>query len=102
VAALRDELFTSQRDFTLAILRESASDTDAAARVRAWGESRKTALARWEQLLAELRATTNLDFAMVTVAARQLKAIIGAVMPSPPVAAPPLSVTSLRRTGAAE
>jgi glutamate dehydrogenase len=102
VAALRDELFTSQREFTLAILREGPSDADAAARVRAWGESRKTALARWEQLLAELRATTNLDFAMVTVAARQLKAIIGAIMPSPPVAAPPLSVTSLRRTGAAE
>ena len=28
--------------------------------------------------------------------AEQLKAIIGAIMPSPPIAAPPLSVTSLR------
>ncbi len=95
VAALRDELFATQRDFTLAILRETPSDADAPAQVKAWSEARKGALARWEQLLAELRGTSNLDFAMVTVAARQLKSMIGAA-PQAPAAAAPQSITSLR------
>ena len=78
VAALRDELFATQREFTLSILRESDTDRDPGARVRGWGISRAAALLRWEQLLAELRAGAHLDFAMVTVAARQLKTVLGA------------------------
>jgi glutamate dehydrogenase len=93
VAALRDELFATQRAFTLAILRDTAKDTDAAGRVNLWREARKGALLRWEQLLAELRATAKLDFAMVTVASRQLVGMIGA-SPVPP--APPISMTNLR------
>jgi glutamate dehydrogenase len=87
VAALRNELFATQRDFALAILRETPPDADTSGRVRAWGVSRYSALTRWEQLLAELRATSNLDFAMMTVAARQLKAIAGAPSPQSPMAA---------------
>jgi glutamate dehydrogenase len=97
VAALRNELFASQRDFTLAILREVPGDADTASRVRAWGASRQSALTRWEQLLAELRATSHLDFAMVTVAARQLKAIAG--VPSPATTA---AQTATAHSAAAE
>jgi glutamate dehydrogenase len=95
VAALRDELFATQRAFTLSILQETSKDLDAAARVAAWRDARKGALQRWEQLLSELRATTTLDFAMVTVAARQLEGMIKAV-PSAPSPAAPHSKTSLR------
>jgi glutamate dehydrogenase len=94
VAALRDELFATQRAFTLAILRDTSKESDAASRVNAWRDARKAALLRWEQLLGELRATATLDFAMVTVAARQLGSMIGAA-PTPPAAAPQ-SMTSLR------
>jgi len=95
VAALRDELFATQRAFTLAILRDTPKELDAAARVNAWRDARKGALLRWEQLLGELRATTTLDFAMVTVAARQLGGMIGAG-PTSPTPAAPLSMTNLR------
>jgi glutamate dehydrogenase len=96
VAALRDELFATQRAFTLAILRDTPKDSDAQSRVNAWRDARKAALLRWEQLLGELRATTTLDFAMVTVAARQLGSMIGAAPTPPAPLAPPLSMTSLR------
>jgi glutamate dehydrogenase len=96
VAALRDELFATQRAFTLAILRDTPKELDARGRVAAWRDARKGTLLRWDQLLAELRATTSLDFAMVTVAARQLGGMIGAASLSPAPAAPPHSMTSLR------
>jgi glutamate dehydrogenase len=94
VAALRDELFATQRAFTLAILRDTTKDTDTAGRVNLWRDARKGALVRWEQLLAELRATAKLDFAMVTVASRQLGGMLGA---GPALPAPaPVSMTNLR------
>ncbi|HWO08718.1 MAG TPA: NAD-glutamate dehydrogenase domain-containing protein, partial [Polyangiaceae bacterium] len=97
VAGLRDELFATQRAFTLAILRETPSDRDPSGRVNAWREARSGALLRWEQLLGELRASANLDFAMITVASRQLAGMIGAPAPVvATVAAPPRSTTSLR------
>jgi glutamate dehydrogenase len=94
VAALRDELFATQRAFTLAILRNTSKDLDARDRVNDWRELRKGALVRWEQLLGELRASSSLDFAMVSVAARQLSGMIGAA-PSAPTP-PPQSMTNLR------
>ncbi len=75
VAALRDELFASQREVTLAILRSTPADQDSQARLLAWGGARHSALARSEHLVAELRATQTPDFAMLTVAARQLQAL---------------------------
>jgi glutamate dehydrogenase len=96
VAALRDELFATQRAFALAILRDSPKELDASGRINAWRDVRRGALLRWEQLLSELRATTTLDFAMVTVAARQLSGMIGAGPAAPALAAPPQSMTSLR------
>jgi glutamate dehydrogenase len=96
VAALRDELFASQRTFTLAILSGTPKELDARDRVNAWREARKGALVRWELLLGELRASTTLDFAMVSVAARQLAGMVGAASSSPAPAAPPRSMTSLR------
>jgi glutamate dehydrogenase len=96
VAALRDELFATQRAFTLSILQETSPELDAAARVGVWRDARKGALQRWEQLLSELRSTTTLDFAMVTVAARQLEGMIKAAPSAPSPAAPPRSMTSLR------
>ncbi|HEU4577378.1 MAG TPA: NAD-glutamate dehydrogenase [Polyangiaceae bacterium] len=75
VAALRDELFASQREVTLAILQSTPADQDGAARLQAWGAVRHAALARSERLVAELRATQAHDFAMLTVAARQLESL---------------------------
>lgn len=75
VAALRDELFASQREVTLAVLRSTPADPDGAARLHDWGMARHAALARTEHLVAELRATQTPDFAMLTVAARQLRSL---------------------------
>jgi glutamate dehydrogenase len=84
VAALRDELFASQREVTLAILRSTPADQDSQARLHAWGSARHAALARSEHLVAELRATQTPDFAMLTVAARQLHSLTaGAVAGTP-------------------
>ena len=95
VAALRDELFASQREVTLAILTSTPADQDGAARLHAWGAARQAALARSEHLVAELRATETHDFAMLTVAARQLESLSKtitspAALPSAAAAAPRL------------
>jgi glutamate dehydrogenase len=87
VAALRDELFASQREVTLAILQSTPADADGAGRLHAWGAARHAALARSEHLMAELRATQNLDFAMLTVAARQLESLTRPAAPSSPTPA---------------
>jgi glutamate dehydrogenase len=84
VAALRDELFASQREVTLAILQSTPPDQDGAARLQAWGSGRHAALARSEHLVAELRATQTHDFAMLTVAARQLEALSKTAMATTP------------------
>jgi len=101
VAALRDELFANQREVTLSILRSTPAELDSAARVHAWGAARHGALARSEHLLAELRATQTHDFAMLTVVARQLEALVRA---SPLAVTPESSgsgATSLVPTAAA-
>jgi glutamate dehydrogenase len=86
VAALRDELFASQREVTLSVLQSTPPDQDGAARLHAWGSGRHAALARSEHLVAELRATQTHDFAMLTVAARQLESLSKTATTATPVA----------------
>ncbi|MEO8183347.1 MAG: NAD-glutamate dehydrogenase [Deltaproteobacteria bacterium] len=86
VAALRDELFASQRELTLSVLQSTPSDQDGAARLHTWGSGRHAALARSEHLVAELRATQTHDFAMLTVAARQLESLSKTATTATPVA----------------
>ena len=90
MAALRDELFAGQREVTLAVLQSTPAELDGAARLQAWGSARHAALARSERLVAELRATQNPDFAMLTVAARQLESLTRPAAPTAPTPARPL------------
>jgi glutamate dehydrogenase len=97
VAALRDELFASQREVALAILTSTPADQDGAARLQAWGAAHHAALARSEHLVAELRATQTHDFAMLTVASRQLESLSKTpTTPAPPMPPGPTPAARLR------
>jgi glutamate dehydrogenase len=69
-----DDLFALQGEFAERVLRDGADGADP---VAAWTASRGAALAPAEASVAELRAATAPDLAMLVVAGRQLRQALG-------------------------
>jgi glutamate dehydrogenase len=76
VTAIIDDLFGHQAQLTQRVL-EVAGTSAAEDVIEDWAESRRPLVARTEQLLAELQSTGTPDFAMLAVANRQLKTMVG-------------------------
>jgi glutamate dehydrogenase len=76
VTAVIDDLFGHQGQLTQRVL-EAAGNGVAEGVIDDWAESRRPLVARTEQLLAELQSTGSPDFAMLAVANRQLKTMVG-------------------------
>ena len=57
---------------------EEANGARIAAMIDGWAADRGAALARTDSLLAELRKAGSIDLAMLAVANRQLRSLIGA------------------------
>ncbi|MDH3968345.1 MAG: NAD-glutamate dehydrogenase [Rhodospirillales bacterium] len=76
VTAVIDDLFGHQAQLTQRVL-EVAGTGAAEHVIEDWAESRRPLVARTEQLLAELQSTGTPDFAMLAVANRQLKTMVG-------------------------
>ena len=74
-AAMQDDLSGLQRSVTGEVLAGGGEDTDAAALIGAWQERNRRAIVRQEQLLAELRAVSEIDTAMLSVALRELRSL---------------------------
>ncbi|HSX69508.1 MAG TPA: NAD-glutamate dehydrogenase, partial [Pseudomonas sp.] len=70
--AFRDDLDGQQRAITIAVLQMADGPKDIEERVAYWLEQHKTLVQRWLAMLAELRAATGTDYAMYTVASREL------------------------------
>ncbi|WP_252271570.1 NAD-glutamate dehydrogenase [Pseudomonas subflava] len=70
--AFRDDLDGQQRAITIAVLQMAEGPKDIEERVAYWLEQHKTLVQRWLAMLAELRAATGTDYAMYTVASREL------------------------------
>ncbi len=76
MTAIIDDLLGHQGQLTLRVL-DVAGNGAAEGAIDDWAISRRPLVARTEQLLAELQSTGSPDFAMLAVANRQLKTMVG-------------------------
>ncbi|QIN32503.1 NAD-glutamate dehydrogenase [Legionella longbeachae] len=70
--ALRDDLDWQQRQLTAGLLNYDSDNPDLEARLTSWGESHRALIQRWRYILADLRASTVLNYTMFFVAIREL------------------------------
>jgi glutamate dehydrogenase len=73
-----DDLFGLQGEFSERVLQDGVDEPDP---VAAWAKVRSAALEPAEASVAELRAATNPDLAMLVVAGRQLRQALGRGLP---------------------
>ncbi len=74
-AALRDDLYAQEAALTADVLRTESEASDAADRIEAWITKNHVAVARSRQVLADLKAGGSSDFAMMSVAMREIRAL---------------------------
>ncbi|HJE71589.1 NAD-glutamate dehydrogenase domain-containing protein, partial [Pseudomonas oryzihabitans] len=70
--AFRDEVDVQQRTITIAMLNLSEAPSDPEARLSLWLERHRSAVERWRGLLVDLRNASGQDYAMYSVASREL------------------------------
>ena len=80
---LRDELDATQRALTVAILKGDKKEIQADALITSWLENNKTALKRWDNLLAMLHSSANVEYSMFFIAVRELLSLIMRSMGAP-------------------
>ena len=73
---LRDELDISQRALTIAVIKSSYDETHPELLVKGWISRNEAAIQRWDQLLAMLHASTDIDYTMFFIAIRELLGLI--------------------------
>ncbi|WP_135080737.1 NAD-glutamate dehydrogenase [Terasakiella sp. SH-1] len=76
VGALIEDLYTYQSTLTYAAIDECKSGCDPIVGLDQWIEKNQTVVDQTDQMLAEMKTTPGVDFAMLTVAAKQLRDMI--------------------------
>lgn len=76
-AAAIDDLFGHQRELTRVVLSSGKNGTVGGDLVRKWVDDHQRGCSRCDQLIDELRAAGQIDLSMITVANRQIRAMIG-------------------------
>lgn len=76
-AAAIDDLFGHQRELTRVVLSSGMNGTVGGDLVRKWVDDHQRGCARCDQLIDELRAAGQIDLSMITVANRQIRAMVG-------------------------
>jgi glutamate dehydrogenase len=71
--ALRDDLYSEQRELTAEVLKPGTEDRDAEALIDAWLEENRASVARATSILSDLREAETLDIAMLSVALREIR-----------------------------
>ena len=74
-AALRDDLEAQERLLTRDVLRQDSSQSDAGSRIAAWMTRNDASVHRCRQLLADLKGGPKADFAMLSVAMREIRSM---------------------------
>jgi glutamate dehydrogenase len=74
--ALRDDLYSSLRAITVDVLRNSDPDDSADDKIATWEKSNASRLERARSSLAEIRRANRLDLPTLSVAARQVRAMV--------------------------
>lgn len=70
--AFRDDLDSQQRAITVSVLQMTDGPKNIEERVGVWLQQHRRMVDRWKGMLAELRAATGTDYAMYSVANREL------------------------------
>jgi glutamate dehydrogenase len=89
--ALRDDLYSEQRDLTCQVLRPGSRVEDAEALIDAWVDENRSSLVRCFDMLEEMKEAEALDIAMLSVALREIRNLNqtgGNSTPGPAAAAP--------------
>jgi glutamate dehydrogenase len=71
--ALRDDLYSEQRDLTCQVLRPSSRVEDAERLIDAWMDDSRSAITRCFDMLEDLKEAETLDIAMLSVALREIR-----------------------------
>ena len=74
-AALRDDLYDQEATVTADVLRVESKSKEADARISAWMQANAVAVNRCRQILSDLRASGTPDFAMLSVAMREIRSL---------------------------
>ena len=74
-AALRDDLYDQEAILTADVLRVESKSKEPDARIGAWMQENAVAVNRCRQVLSDLRATGTSDFAMLSVAMREIRSL---------------------------
>jgi glutamate dehydrogenase len=72
-AALRDDLYSLQAEFTAGVLRGVPEGSDAGARVETWIEDHRTPVERTIGVLRDVNASGTFDLSTLSVALRELR-----------------------------
>ena len=72
-AALRDDLHAQERTLTRDVLRQASKNSDAVSRIAAWRTHNSAEVDRCRQVLSDLKGGPNTDFAMLSVAMREIR-----------------------------
>jgi len=73
---MRDDLSSLARELARSVLRSGTTPAEPPALIAAWEARREFKLTRCRQLLADLKPTTTLDMAMLSVVLRELRALV--------------------------
>ncbi|SCA55825.1 NAD-specific glutamate dehydrogenase [Candidatus Terasakiella magnetica] len=76
VGALIEDLYTYQSTLTYGAIEHHNKGADALDGLEKWIEQNQTVVDQTDQMLAEMKTTPGVDFAMLTVAAKQLRDMI--------------------------
>ena len=75
--ALRDDLYSEQRELTIEVLKrgteDGAEDKGAETLIDAWMEENRSAVERTNAILSDLKEADTLDIAMISVALREIR-----------------------------
>jgi glutamate dehydrogenase len=71
--ALRDDLYSEQRELTAEVLKPGTEDRDAEALIDAWLKENRASVDRANAILSDLKEADTLDIAMLSVALREIR-----------------------------
>jgi glutamate dehydrogenase len=87
-AALRDDLMSAQRALTREVLESAGDRASADSAIDEWAARNGTAVERWLDTLADIRASRTYDTTTLPVALREVRALIRGGAESPPGGGP--------------
>ncbi|MEE9322139.1 MAG: NAD-glutamate dehydrogenase [Granulosicoccus sp.] len=73
---LRNDLHYQQRHICAEVTNSTGADRPAADRVAAWTESNRTTVAKYHALLTDMKAATDIDFAMLSLAVNEVHKLL--------------------------